>query len=129
MKFLIDTHAIIWFITDDSKLPASVKNLIEDIANTCFVSVASLWEMAIKFSIGKLVLGVSLEEMFELIEKTGFELLSATPKHLLASAKLPFHHSDPFDRLMIAQAQTDNLTLVSRDGKFDLYEVKLLWNE
>ena len=129
MRLLIDTRAVIWFITDDSQLPTYTKNLIKSAENIRFVSIASLWEIAIKFSLGKLELGTTLENMFELIEKSGFDILQATPEHILANAKLPFYHGDPFDRLMIAQAQVNDLTLVSKDDKFDLYDMKLVWNE
>jgi len=126
-NFLLDTHALIWFITDNSQLPANTKKLIENKQNGCFVSIVSLWEISIKHSIGKLQLGTSLEEIFKLIAQTEFDILHISPNHLLQSAKLPFHHRDPFDRILIAQAICENHQLVSRDGIFQQYEVGLVW--
>ncbi|RDV14294.1 type II toxin-antitoxin system VapC family toxin [Pontibacter diazotrophicus] len=129
MNLLLDTHAVIWFITEDEHLPASVKELIEDTAHTCFVSIASLWEMGIKHSLGKLDLKAELKEIFELIEQSGLTLLPITTAHILANTALDFHHRDPFDRLIIAQAKTEGLTLVSKDDVFVNYSIALIWGK
>jgi PIN domain nuclease of toxin-antitoxin system len=129
MDLLIDTHAVIWFITEDSKLPLKTKRIIEDSKNNCFVSVASYWEIAIKYSLDRLDLGSDLENIFRIIEKTGFELLPITTNQILINSTLPHHHNDPFDRIIIAQAIYENLKIVSKDGQFENYNVSLIWNK
>lgn len=129
MNLLIDTHAVIWFITEDDQLPDHVKELIEDTANTCFVSIASLWEMGIKYSLGKLDLKADLKKIFELIEQSGLTILPITTTHILTNSALDFHHRDPFDRLIIAQAKSEGLTLISKDGEFENYNINLMWKE
>lgn len=127
MNLLIDTHAIIWFITEDSKLPGKTKQLIESADNICFISLASYWELAIKNSLGRLDLGKPLIELFSVIEDSGFELLPIDLTHILTNAKLPFHHYDPFDRVIIAQAVAEDLKIVTKDEKFQLYSPALIW--
>jgi PIN domain nuclease of toxin-antitoxin system len=129
MDLLIDTHAVIWFITEDSKLPLKTKRVIEDSKNNCFVSIATYWEIAIKYSLDRLNLGTDLDNIFKVIEKTGFELLPVTTNQILINAGLPHHHNDPFDRIIIAQAIYENLKIVSKDGQFENYEVSLIWNK
>ncbi|NDB34782.1 MAG: type II toxin-antitoxin system VapC family toxin [Flavobacteriia bacterium] len=111
MAFLLDTHAFLWFVTGDEQLPKKVKSKIEEIDNRCFLSIASLWEITIKQQIGKLTLEISLEELFEYTVRNRFEVMQVTPNHLLALATLPMIHSDPFDRLIVSQALTENCTL------------------
>lgn len=125
MNYLVDTHALIWFIIADKNLPENVKSTLESLENTCFISIAVLWEIAIKHSIGKLVLKQKLENIFDIIKISGFQLLHIKPEHLLLNAQLKFHHNDPFDRLMIAQSIIENLILVSKDSKFIEYDVDL----
>ncbi len=129
MDYLIDTHAVIWFITDDRQLPTKTKKLIEDSKNNCFVSVATFWEIAIKHSLGRLDLGLELEELFKLIEKRGFEILPITINHILINAKLTHHHHAPFDRLIIAQSKHENMIIVSKDQYFESYNVQLFWKK
>ncbi|MBW8333610.1 MAG: type II toxin-antitoxin system VapC family toxin [Prolixibacteraceae bacterium] len=129
MELLIDTHAVIWFITEDSLLPLKTKRVIENPDNTCFVSIASFWEIAIKQSIGRLNLFSDLEEIFRIIENTGFELLPITTNQILINAKLPLFHQDPFDRIIIAQAICENLQIVTKDGQFENYDVSLIWEK
>ena len=129
MNLLLDTHTTIWFITEDETLPVHLKELIEDGANTCFVSVASLWEMGIKYSLGKLDLTVDLKRIFELINQSGLTILPITTNHILTNTTLEFHHRDPFDRLIIAQAKSEGLTIASRDGRFKEYNVELIWKK
>ncbi|MEK6480577.1 type II toxin-antitoxin system VapC family toxin [Catalinimonas sp. 4WD22] len=127
MNLLVDTHAVIWFITEDDQLPINVKKLIEDATNTCFVSIASLWEMGIKYSLGKLDLKADLKRIFELIDQSGLTILPITPTHILTNSSLNFHHRDPFDRLIIAQAKSEGLTLISKDDEFKDYNINLIW--
>jgi len=104
MNLLLDTHTAIWFVTDSKQLPRSAKQLIENPENHCFVSIATLWEMGIKYSLGKLKLKAELNKIFELFFESGLRLMLITPEHILTNASLPFQHRDPFDRLIIAQA-------------------------
>jgi PIN domain nuclease of toxin-antitoxin system len=127
MNLLLDTHTVIWFITNDKSLSDSAKKSIEDMSNTCFVSIASLWEMSIKYRLGKLELNMTIEVIFDLIEQTGFEILPIFPEHLLVNSQLELHHRDPFDRLIISQAIFENYTTITKDPLFTLYDVDLLW--
>jgi len=129
MNVLLDTHALIWFITDDRKLTHYAKQIIQDPINTCFVSVASLWEIGIKTSLGRLELKSDLKKIFGLIEQSGLLLLPITPNHILTNAELDFHHRDPFDRLIIAQGKCEELTIISKDKVFEKYHIDLVWNE
>ena len=127
MKLLLDTQAFIWFVENDKNLPFHLKNVIEQPQNTIIISIASLWEMTIKISIGKLKLNFSLEEMFEQIVYNGFTLLPILPKHLIQLSILPMHHNDPFDRLIIAQSKSENISVVSSDEKFNEYNIIRIW--
>jgi len=127
MNLLVDTHAVIWFITEDTKLPKEIRQVIESMDNTCFVSLATYWELAIKNSLGRLDLGKPLVELFSIIEDSGFELLPIDINHVLTSATLPFHHHDPFDRIIIAQSLVEDIHIVTKDQKFQLYSTALIW--
>lgn len=122
MKLLLDTHIFLWFIMGSPHLSAEARALIEEGRNRKFISVASLWEIAIKSSIGKLTLSSSFEQLIpQQLSLNGFELLPLEIAHLAKVATLPFHHRDPFDRLLIAQAITEEMPLVSSDSAFDAY--------
>lgn len=127
MAFLLDTHAFLWFVADDKQLPRSVKEKIKDITEPCFLSVASFWEITIKKQIGKLTINISLEELFDYADRNQIEIVAITYEHLLALSKLPNHHSDPFDRLIISQAIAENLILITRDKGLKKYKVKQQW--
>ncbi len=128
MKLLLDTQAFLWFFIGDASLSPNARALIEDPSNEKFFSVASLWEIAIKVSIGKLILTVPFEEIFpRLLPDHGINLLSLAPAHLSIVANLPFHHRDPFDRVIIAQAMIEQMQIVSVDQAFDNYSVSRLW--
>src|SRR5437868_256194 len=104
MTYLLDTHSFLWFINDDKELSATAKMLIEDPENVIFLSVASLWEIAIKVSLGKLdVPSPFTEFMLEQLHENNIALLGIKPEHLGVVVMLPFYHRDPFDRLIIAQ--------------------------
>jgi PIN domain nuclease of toxin-antitoxin system len=128
VKVLVDTHALIWFITDNKMLPEKSREIIEDASNMCLVSIAALWEMGIKASLDKLDLKVDLEQIFKLVDQTGFKILPISPDHILQNASLKFHHRDPFDRLMIAQAQYEGIKIVTKDRAFKQYNVELVWD-
>lgn len=128
MKVLLDTHAFLWFITDDPKLSATGKATIADADNDILVSPASYWEVAIKVSIGKYPLSVPFETFItQGIDDNDFDILHVGPKHTAALTNLPFHHRDPFDRLIIAQAMVEKIDVVSGDKQFDAYPVTRVW--
>lgn len=128
MRLLLDTHALLWFLRDPEKLPARVLCEIETAGPRTSVSMASLWEIAIKTSLNKLCLPKPFDELFpQSVPDSGLSLLGIEPRHLNEVSRLPWHHRDPFDRLLIAQAKCDGLTLVSCDPKFASYGVSVLW--
>ena len=128
MKLLLDTHAFLWFIMGSINLSANARVLIEDPSNESLLSVASLWEMAIKVSLGKLTLSAPFAELIPpQLNANGIGLLNIRIDHLSLLTTLPFHHRDPFDRLLIAQAITDNIPVVSIDAAFDNYGLTRLW--
>lgn len=128
MRYLLDTHTLIWFFSGHEKLNDKVRQLMEDEANIKLISLASVWEMAIKQSKGKLTLALPLEEYIETkIKLPDFQLLAINLKHLGQIGKLAYHHNDPFDRLLIAQAITENLPILSKDSAFNQYEINIIW--
>jgi PIN domain nuclease of toxin-antitoxin system len=128
MRSLLDTHAFLWFIEGDTRLTAAVRPLIEDPASAVFISSASLWETAIKISTGKLLLSQPFETLIpQQIALNDIALLDIEISHLSRVTGLPFHHRDPFDRLLIAQAMAEGLPIVSADHVFDAYGVTRLW--
>lgn len=128
MKVLLDTHAFLWFITDDPKLSTTGKTTIADPKNDILISPASYWEVAIKVSIGKYPLNVSFESFItQGIDDNEFEILPIEPKHAAAITNLPLHHRDPFDRLIIAQAMVEQIQIVSGDEQFDAYPIQRIW--
>lgn len=128
MTALLDTHAILWFWWDDPRLSASARDLIRDPANRKLVSPGSAWEVAIKVSLGKLDVGGAYRGLFpEHMHRSHFEWLPITDDHLAVVATLPFHHKDPFDRLLIAQAACEKIPIISADAAFDDYGVLRLW--
>ena len=127
MNLLLDTHTLIWFITDNDKLSSLAKHNIESKQNNCFVSIASFWEIGIKHSLGRLDLNSDLSKIFKIIEATEFDILPITVNQILMNSKLEYHHQDPFDRIIIAQAISENLTIISKDSQFDKYNVPIIW--
>lgn len=128
MKVLLDTHLVLWYLTANPKLPNSTKSIIDDLENVCYVSVVSLWEIAIKHSLGKLDLMTSLEIFLDIIKDAGIETLPINESHILKSASLEFHHQDPFDRMIIAQALVEDYTIITKDQYFKEYSPKLIWD-
>ena len=127
MKVLLDTHSFLWFLGGDAALSKQARTLIENPRNEKFISIASFWEIAIKNSLGKLTLDVPFAELKTEAIKNSFHILPITFEDTLQLNTLPFHHRDPFDRIIISQAMKNSLTLVSRDNNFSLYNVNLLW--
>lgn len=127
MNLLLDTHTLIWFLEGDNHLSLTAKSYIEEASHTNFVSMATFWEMAIKISLNKLELRKPLPDLESLIWENGIEILPITIEHTLLVSQLPFYHKDPFDRLLVAQAMSENMTLLSGDEKFKLYPIQVIW--
>jgi PIN domain nuclease of toxin-antitoxin system len=128
MRILIDTQAFIWFVENDKLLPPQIKKVLEDSDNTIIISIASLWEMTIKITLDKLHLGCDIETMIDKIHRNGFEILPILPEHIIKLSTLEYLHRDPFDRIIISQGLSENITIVSSDKVFDEYGVKRKWN-
>lgn len=124
MRLLLDTHAFLWWLSDDARLGQGVRDLIADPANDIFVSVVSLWEIQVKVRVGKL--DADLQEILDAIEAQAFELLPIHPSHLLRLGSLPSHHKDPFDHLLIAQAIAEAVAFVSEDRHASDYPVQII---
>jgi len=128
VRLLLDTHAFLWWVADDEALTVRARAAIADPANECLVSAASAWEIAIKASIGKLTLARDARRFLpEELAANGFEPLPVTVTHSARVAGLPFHHRDPFDRLLAAQALEERVAIVSADAVFGKYGVKRVW--
>lgn len=127
MRFLLDTHALLWWLTDDARLPHQIDPLLEDLDHDVFVSAASVWEIAIKIRSGKLDAGSLGQGLAGEIVRQGFLPLPISAEHAERAGALPPHHHDPFDRMLIAQAQAENLRLVSNERLFDRYGVARVW--
>jgi PIN domain nuclease of toxin-antitoxin system len=126
MRVLLDTHAFLWWVIDDPKLTRVARRTIA--RSACVVSIASCWEMAIKVSRGSLDLPEPVDAFVQRhVAENGFALLDIALEHASAVAGLPFHHRDPFDRLLVAQAAAEQLPIVSADSVFSEYGVKRVW--
>ena len=126
MTLLLDTQAFLWWVGDDPRLSTRARRAITD--SSSFLSVASCWEMAIKAALGKLEIPRPIDRFIQQqLEVNGFSLLPASLEHVAAVAELPFHHRDPFDRLLAAQARREDLAIVSADPVFRKYGVKRVW--
>ena len=127
MKLLLDTHIFLWWADQPEKLSNAVLSALEDEANELLLSVASVWEMQIKIQLGKLKLSLPLRELIQNQQETNDLMVSPVAlTHVLALDALPFHHIDPFDRLLIAQSIEEELVIVTADSQFSAYSVKLL---
>jgi len=126
-RLLLDTHALIWFVSNDPNLPGSTRDKIES-ADDVFLSIASLWEMAIKLNIGKLPLQGNFEDIEPQLIAAGITILPLSFADTVQFRYLPLHHRDPFDRILVAQAINHSLVLVSRDVAFDAYDLQRLWS-
>ena len=128
MNYLLDTHTFIWFIEDDASLSPTAKALIEDGNNVIYLSLASIWEMAIKVNLGKLRFNKPFDEFIKMqLQLNNIKLLEIELEHTLYLADLPLHHRDPFDRLIITQALLNNLPLLGVDTAFDSYSIVRIW--
>jgi len=128
MRLLLDTHTLLWFALGDAKCSSNARSLIEEEAHEKWLSPASHWELAIKISIGKYKLPIPFEEFIQrAVIDNGFLLMPIEPRHTSLLTSLPFHHRDPFDRMMIAQAMAEQMNVVSSDAAFDAYPITRLW--
>ena len=128
MRFLLDTHAVVWELIDSPELSDKVKSIIDDSGNEIFVSIVSAWEIAIKRSLDREKTPLcSVAEFFAEISASGFELLTLKPHHVYPVESLPYHHRDPFDRLLIATAMAEDMIFLSADENVTKYDVKCLW--
>ena len=125
---MIDTHTLIWYEADDPKLSARANLAVSDASNDCLVSVATLWELAIKTGIGRLERNVPFHELVrERLRADRLSILPISTEHLVAVAALPMHHRDPFDRMLVAQAIVEGMPIVSIDAALDAYGVERIW--
>jgi PIN domain nuclease of toxin-antitoxin system len=128
MRALIDTSTFLWFISGNEKLSIDARHYIADLDNQIFISIVSLWEIAIKTSLGKLELLLPFDRLIsEHLEQNAITILSIEKAHLFKVINLAFHHRDPFDRLIIAQSLTEQLPVITSDAAFSQYPVQLIW--
>ena len=123
MNLLLDTHILLWWLDDNPLLTDKARDAISDTDNLVVVSAASIWEIRIKQALGKLEI---TPDFYDVIKEQGFEMLSITSDHAFAVGDLPAHHRDPFDRIMIAQAKKESLTIVTFDAVFKKYRIPVL---
>lgn len=123
-RLLVDTHALLWWLADDPRLPGAARELLADPGNDALVSTASLWEVAIKRRLGKL----TVEDDFPaVVTQSGFAWLPVSPAHAWAVHDLPLHHRDPFDRLLVVQATLERVAIVTGDEQLAAYGVDVRW--
>lgn len=128
MQVLLDTNAFLWWVTDDDKLSTTARSIISNFENTIFFSVASAWEIVIKYQIGKLPLPEPAKLYIpKRLEHYGFIRLSINMNDVLEVSNLQNYHKDPFDRIIIAQGRTHTLPIITADKKFSLYDVEIIW--
>jgi PIN domain nuclease of toxin-antitoxin system len=127
MNYLLDTHTLIWFLNGDKDLSVKARKAIEASDSVNFISIASLWEIAIKISLDRLILKIPLADLVGEIEKNGFQLLPINFSDIIVLSSLPFHHRDPFDRLLISQGLSSGFTIITKDKFFPEYDAKILW--
>jgi PIN domain nuclease of toxin-antitoxin system len=128
MRVLLDTHTFLWVLEDSPRISARAREVVHDVRNEAFLSTASLWEIAIKVSTAKLTLDRSFDEVLAFIERRRLlALMPVAPVHIAAVIELPFHHRDPFDRMLVAQTLAEDLSLVSNDDVLDAYGIRRMW--
>jgi PIN domain nuclease of toxin-antitoxin system len=127
MKYLLDTHVFLWYFDDSDKLGKAVADIIEDANVQKYVSIASLWEFAIKYDTGKLQFDGGLSRLWEMVTKNGFIIQPIEHSHIAGIIRLPYIHRDPFDRLLVATARADGMTLLTADENIHKYDVPSVW--
>lgn len=127
MKYLLDTHAFLWFLQNDDRLPVQIRTIIENNKDV-YISIVSLWEIAIKISIKKLNLtNKTIEDILYSCREKDFSILNITSEHVKSIIDLPFVHPDPFDRMLIAQTKVEDMILLTCDQNIPQYPIKTLW--
>jgi len=127
MKYLLDTHTLLWYLKKEGSIPAIVQALIQDPRNEIIVNIASFWKMAIKNSIGKLSLDQPLSILFSETRKQKFQIAQIDEAFILIVNSLPLHHKDPFDRILIAHCLHENIPVLGIDTAFDAYGITRIW--
>jgi len=127
MNYILDTHVLIWFLNGDKSLSTKARKAIESDNAENFVSIASIWEISIKLSLDRLSIKVPFAKLSNELDKNNFQLLPITFNDTVILSTLPFHHKDPFDRLIISQSIANDFTVISKDKEFSAYKIKLLW--
>ncbi len=129
MSYLLDTSAFLWFVSGDRKLSTQARRVLEESSGDFYLSLASIWELAIKANLGRgLELPRPFSEFLDIeLQAERIQVLNIELAHLKRVANLPLHHRDPFDRLLIAQSQVENIPVITNDAAFDAYEIKRLW--
>lgn len=128
MQLLVDTHTFIWWASEPDKLSSTALEACQDATSSLYLSVGSIWEIQIKHQLGKLQLHKPLDEIIQAQQTANdLQVLPIEVSHILELYKLPYHHRDPFDRLLIAQAKVENLSLLSGDSVFSQYAVRVVW--
>jgi PIN domain nuclease of toxin-antitoxin system len=127
MKYLLDTHTALWALGEKRKLSATAKSIIDDVSVSLCVSVVSVWEVAIKVSIGKMNFSGGSDFFIEKIHRNGIELLPLKGSHIKYVESIPFHHRDPFDRVLISTALAENMTILTDDEAIQKYDISWAW--
>lgn len=128
MRVLLDTHTLLWFFDDSPRLTTRAKHLLEDTSTDAVKSIASLWEIAIKMSVGKLTINYAFEDLITAqLSQNAIVLLNVNAHYLSGVLGLPFLHRDPFDRMLVAQVMVEGVPILSADAIFDAYGVQRLW--
>jgi PIN domain nuclease of toxin-antitoxin system len=127
MKLLLDTHIILWFLGNVEKLSEEALSAITDQKNEKYVSIVSAWELAIKINLGKLTFEGGVANFFKMIQENGFELMPVKEDHIIRLETLPLHHRDPFDRLLLTTAISEQMTFITSDKEFTQYGVSLIY--
>ncbi len=127
MRLLFDTHVIIWYFERSPALSVKAKSFIENPNNDLYVSIASIWEMSIKVNLGKLKLAYPIRDVTDKLRDKGVAFIPIYEERAISAGMLPLHHRDPFDRMLISQANRERMTLVTRDEIFQRYDVSVMW--
>ncbi|WP_293299412.1 type II toxin-antitoxin system VapC family toxin [Pedobacter sp. UBA4863] len=128
MRYLLDTHTFLWFVEGNKQLPQNIISKINNINQSCYISIVSFWEIAIKIQLGKLELDIPFNELFEFAKRNQIEIIEISELHLTGLLNLEPYHKDPFDRLIISQTISEKLTLLSKDNHMDKYKIILEWD-
>jgi len=127
MRYLLDTHVIIWMVEDSPNLPLTIKEIIKNPENQVAISLISLWEIAIKMNIGKLALNLTFDELVDVLRVGDFDFIPIEDEHISGVFKLPLLHKDPFDRLLIATAIVEKMMFITIDENIQKYDVSWIW--